>query len=104
VSVASLSPGRIELDVPGSGDRLLATSLPMPEGWKAGPLETVVVNGAFLGVHVPPGVSRVDLRYSPPGFLAGVLAGAASGLAVLAFLLLPWAKARYRRIGRSSPT
>ena len=37
----------------------------MPEGWRAGPFETVVVNGAFLGVHVPPGASRVELRFIP---------------------------------------
>lgn len=82
VRVAALSPGRIALDVPGSGDRLLATSLLLPEGWRAGPLETVVVNGAFLGVHVPPGTSRVELRYLPPGFVAGLLIGGIS-LAVL---------------------
>jgi uncharacterized membrane protein YfhO len=61
--------------VPGSGDRLLATSLPQPEGWKAGGMETLVVNGAFLGVHVPAGASRVELRFQPPGFLPGVLLG-----------------------------
>ena len=65
VRAAALAPDRIALDVPGSGDRLLATSLLMPEGWSAGPLETVVVNGAFVGVHVPPGASRVELRSSP---------------------------------------
>ena len=82
VAVAALSPGRVSLDVPGSGDRLLATSLLMPEGWRAGPLETVVVNGAFLGVHIPPGASRVELRYRPPGFLAGLLIGGISLLSV----------------------
>lgn len=85
VRVASLSPGRIALDVPGSGDRLLATSLLMPEGWRAGPFETVVVNGAFVGVHVPPGASRVELRFVPPGFVAGLAIG---GLALLATVLL----------------
>lgn len=85
VSVVSLAPGRISLDVPGSGDRLLATSLPMPEGWRAGPLETVVVNGAFLGVHVPPGVSRVELRYLPPGFRTGLLIGGLSLIVLVAY-------------------
>jgi uncharacterized membrane protein YfhO len=78
-----MSPGRIVLDVPGSGDRLLATSLPQPEGWKAAGLETLVMNGAFLGVHVPAGASRVELRFRPPGFLPGVLLGLLA-LAVLA--------------------
>lgn len=86
VNASSLSPGRIVLDVPGSGDRLLATSLPQPEGWKADPLETLVVNGAFLGVHVPAGASRVELRFRPPGFLPGVLLGLAA-LVATALLL-----------------
>ena len=88
VRVASLSPGRIALEVPGSGDRLLATSLLMPEGWKAGPFETVVVNGAFLGVHVPPGASRVELRFIPPGFVAGLAIGGLSLLATVLLVLL----------------
>jgi hypothetical protein len=85
VRPVSVSPGRIALDVPGSGDRLLATSLPSPEGWRAGPYETVVVNGAFLGVHVPPGATRVELRFVPPGLVAGLVAG---GLALAAVVLL----------------
>lgn len=102
VRVVSRSPGRITLDVPGSGDRLLATSLLLPEGWKAGSYETVVVNGAFLGVHVPRGASRVELRFLPPGLVAGLVAGAVSGLATLALLLAPWAFRRSRcRLERS---
>ncbi|MFP5286808.1 MAG: hypothetical protein ACLGI9_13795, partial [Thermoanaerobaculia bacterium] len=85
VRAVSLSPGRITLEVPGSGDRLLATSLLLPEGWKAGPHETLVVNGAFLGVHVPPGASRVELRFIPPGLVAGLAIG---GLSLLATVLL----------------
>lgn len=85
VRAVSRSPGRIALDVPGSGDRLLATSLLMPEGWRAGPLEILVVNGAFAGVHVPPGISRVELRFLPPGFAAGLVIG---GLSLLATILL----------------
>lgn len=85
VRVVSRSPGRITLEVPGSGDRLLATSLLLPEGWRAGPYETVVVNGAFLGVHVPPRASRVELRFIPPGLVAGLAIG---GLSLLATALL----------------
>jgi hypothetical protein len=81
VRLVALALGRITLDVPGSGDRLLATSLLMPEGWSAGPLETVVINGAFVGVHVPPGASRVELRFVPPGLVAGFLIGALSLIA-----------------------
>ena len=85
VRLAALAPGRITLDVPGSGDRLLATSLLFPEGWSAGPFETVVVNGAFVGVHVPPGASRVELRFVPPGLVAGLWIG---GLSLVGTALL----------------
>ena len=85
VLLVALTPGRITLDVPGVGDRLLATSLLIPEGWSAGPLETVVVNGAFVGVHVPPGASRVELRFIPPGLVAGFWVG---GLSLLTTALL----------------
>jgi hypothetical protein len=86
VRAISMSPGRIVLEVPGSGDRLLATSLPQPEGWRAAATETLVVNGSFLGVHVPAGASRIELRFRPPGFLPGVLLGLLA-VAVTAALL-----------------
>lgn len=86
VTSSFLSPGRIVLDIPGSGDRLLATSLPQSEGWSAGGMKTLVVNGAFLGVHVPAGASRVELRFRPPGFLPGVLLGLAALAATAALL------------------
>lgn len=86
VTASFHSPGRIVLDVPGSGDRLLATSIPQPEGWKAQGMETLVVNGAFLGVHVPANASRVELRFRPPGFLPGVLLGLAALVATAVLL------------------
>lgn len=89
--------GRVSLAVSGAGERLLASSLREPDGWRArgfgeggrelGRLETVVVNGAFAGVHLPAGVSRVELRFRPPGLIAGLWLGALAALAtaVLAF-------------------
>jgi hypothetical protein len=78
------SPGRIALEVPAGGERLLATSIAWSRGWSARSegrrLETLAVNGAFLGVRVPAAVQRVDLRFLPPGFVAGC---AAFGVAVL---------------------
>jgi uncharacterized membrane protein YfhO len=48
------------------------------------------VDGAFLGVRIPAGASRVELRFLPPGFVAGSAAAAVS-LAAL-FVLLFWRK------------
>jgi hypothetical protein len=83
-------PGAVDLTVGGAGERLLATSLPGPHGWRAHaggrPLPTVAVNGAYLGVRLPAGAGRVELRYRPPGLVLGTLLAllAALALAVLA--------------------
>jgi hypothetical protein len=85
------SPGRIVLEVPAEGERLLATSIVGSRGWSARSgdrgLKILTVNGAFLGVQIPAGIQRVELRFLPPGFVAGCAAFAVSALAVL-FLLL----------------
>jgi hypothetical protein len=87
--VLAAAPGWTRLEVPGSGERLLATSQPGPAGWRATAggrrLATLTVNGAFLGVVVPAGVEGVELRYLPPGLLAGA-ALCVLGLCVAAVL------------------
>ncbi|RPH54123.1 hypothetical protein EHM82_07315, partial [bacterium] len=87
----SASPGRIVLEVPAGGETLLATSIPWSQGWSARAdgrdLPTLTVNGAFLGVSLPEAVSRVELRFLPPGFVAGCAAFAVSFLAALALAL-----------------
>jgi hypothetical protein len=90
--VRETSPGHDELEIePVDLPRLLATSQPWPEGWHASiegvPAETVVVNGAFLGVVLPAGTDRLSLRFRPPGLLPG--AGLAA-LAALTLALLGW--------------
>jgi membrane protein YfhO len=98
----ALSPGRIKLEVPGGGERLLATSIAGPRGWSARAggrdLETLTVNGAFLGVRLPAGVQRIELRFLPPGFVSGCMA---FGIAALAVLFL-YIRAR-SRLGPHSP-
>lgn len=84
-------PGHLELDVPGAGSRLLATSLPQPGGWQASAggrsLSKLTVDGAFLGILVPAGAARVELDFIPPGFRSGL---AACALALCALLYLAW--------------
>lgn len=82
------APGRALLAVPGSGLRLLATSIQGPTGWHAraaggARLAELTVDGAFLGVVVPAGVSRVELVYRPPGFVAGTALGLLALLVVI---------------------
>jgi hypothetical protein len=87
--VESTAPGRVVLGVPKGGEALLASSVPWSAGWSARAgdraLPTLHVDGAFLGVRLPAGVSRVELRFLPPGFAAGC---AALGLALTALLFL----------------
>lgn len=85
VRVLAAAPGRVSLEVDGDGERLLASSVPGPRGWRArsfegSSLRTLGINGAFLGVALPAGVRRVELRYVPPGLPAGL---AAFGTALL---------------------
>ena len=89
--VVSAVPGHVVLEVPRGGEALLASSVPFSSGWSARAggrtLPTLHVDGAFLGVRLPAGVSRVELRFLPPGFVAGCGIGGLS-LAVFLFLLL----------------
>ncbi len=82
-------PGRVILEVPLEGPALLASSVPFSRGWSARaggrPLRTLHVDGAFLGVRLPTGTSRVELRFLPPGFVSGC---GAFGLALAACFLL----------------
>ena len=87
------APGRALLAVPGAGVRLLATSILGPAGWRARAnggrlLSELTVDGAFLGVVVPAGVSRVELVYRPPGLVAGTVLGILALLAVLALAVV----------------
>ena len=84
--VENLSPGSVDLRLPPAGEKILATSLPQPGGWvaRSGRLSmmTLTINSAFRGVVVPSGVSRVQLRFVPPGMRIGVVTCAVSLIAL----------------------
>jgi hypothetical protein len=95
VTALEARPGRITLRVTTPRPALVATSLGWPEGWRCSegrpggaPLSTVVVNGAFLGVRVPAGATRVELRFIPPGLLPGCALAGIAFLACAALLVL----------------
>lgn len=99
--VLAAEPGRVALAVPPRpAETLIASSVLYSPGWRATAagrrVSTVQVHGAFLGVRVPPGAERVDLRFRPPGLLPGL---AACLLAILtcATLLLRSLGLRQRR-------
>jgi hypothetical protein len=94
--------GAVSLLLPAGGEKLLATSLPFPAGWTAAAegraLRRVLVNTAYLGVVVPPGVARVDLAFAPPGFRLGAVVSLLGALGVASLAAL-----RRRRRGVPRP-
>ncbi|HKV10448.1 MAG TPA: YfhO family protein, partial [Thermoanaerobaculia bacterium] len=106
VRLLSGSPGRIDLEIPPGGETLLAMSIPWSKGWRARSggkdLQVLTVNGAFLGVRVPAGVSRVELRFLPPGLLAGTVACGVS-LLVIGRAAWPGSRRRARRRREAKP-
>jgi len=104
VGVLAASPGSTALALP-PGATLVATSIPAVAGWRARadgrPAQTLTVDGAFLGVRVPPGTARLTLVYRPPGLAAGTAAALASA-AVSAALLVAGARRRARGRNRRS--
>ena len=89
VVVRRYSANGAELDVESSGWNLLATSEPDWPGWRASydgrPANLVRVNGAFIGIFVPPGRGAVRFEYRPRAFIAGA---AISGCAALILVLV----------------
>jgi hypothetical protein len=90
--VVSAVPGRVILEVAPRGEALLASSVPFSRGWSARAggraLPTLHVDGAFLGVRLPAGATRVELRFLPPGFWTGCWA---FGLSLAVLFALLWA-------------
>jgi hypothetical protein len=74
--------GRLRLEFPADGWKLIASSIPYSEGWRAVAggrrLRTVPVNAAFLGVVAGPGTGAAEVFFEPPGFRAGLALCAAA--------------------------
>jgi uncharacterized membrane protein YfhO len=49
-------------------------------------LQILTVNGAFVGVRLPAGATRIELRFLPPGLVAGTVACGASLLGMIGLL------------------
>lgn len=93
--------GRLRLEFPPGGWKLIASSVPWSEGWRAEArgrrLRTVPVNAAFLGVVAGPGIEDAELRFEPPGFRTGL------ALCAAALLLGAGLRAAGRRGARPRP-
>ncbi|HEY2798582.1 MAG TPA: YfhO family protein [Thermoanaerobaculia bacterium] len=89
VSLERPSPERVLVRVRSDAPRVLVLPESDDGGWSADsagqPLPTLLVNGAFLGVRIPAGDTRLVCRYLPPGFRKGLAASALAAIvAVLA--------------------
>jgi hypothetical protein len=86
-------PGHLSAAVRVEAPSMLAFTERFHHGWTATadgrPLETVRVEGDFLGCRVEPGVKVVELRFAPRSFRNGVLVSIA-GVVLLAGTLFIW--------------
>jgi hypothetical protein len=88
VKVNLYSPNRIQLAVTSSAPAFLVTSEPMYSGWEArvnGRREPLLMtNGAFRGLFLPSGPSRIVMEYHPPYFAFWLLLSAIAFVGSLA--------------------
>ena len=93
------------LDVVSNGWNLLVSSDVHWPGWRAywnGDRQPpVIVNGAFVGVFVPPGEGTLELRYAPDEFDDGLRAAGVGILALASFAAIAYWR---RRAGRADLT
>ncbi|HEX2047725.1 MAG TPA: YfhO family protein [Acidimicrobiales bacterium] len=90
-----MSPNVMRAEVNGGAASLVVFSHNRADGWEAEvdgrSTPTVAVDGALMGVFVPPGRHSVELRYLPRSFVAG---SAVSGLAFLAAVVAVFPRRR----------
>lgn len=77
-----ISDNTVRAEVTGTASSLLVVSQNLADGWRAEvdgqPVPIVPVDGALIGVFVPPGQHTVTLDYLPRSFVAGAgITGAA---------------------------
>jgi hypothetical protein len=81
-------PGHLVVETSAPNRQLLSVSERFHQGWSASEegvaLETLRVNGDFLGVVLEAGTHRVEFRFAPASFRLGVIASVAGALALLA--------------------
>jgi hypothetical protein len=103
VSYTRVVPEVIRAEVEADASRVLVLPEFNDGGWAVEgddrPLTTLMANGAFLGIRIPAGRTRITCRYRPPGFRTGLAISAGSLLLVIVI-----AVSRSRGIPMRSPT
>jgi hypothetical protein len=89
-----VADGRFVVDVDSHGWNLLSSTEPWWEGWRVyrngQRLPPMIVNGAFVGVFLPPGPATIVFRYRPAGCDAEVCACVVGLLLVLLTAFWYW--------------
>ena len=92
VNLRSVDPNGFALEVATRTGGIVVSSVTFASGWRIAvdkrEAEPLRVNGAFVGVSVPPGRHRVVLDYRPAGWTWGLGLAAAGVLAAAALTLL----------------
>jgi hypothetical protein len=100
-------PGRLVARVEAPGPRILAFTERFHAGWSATvdgrPVQTVRVEGDFLGCLLDAGVHRVRLRFMPRSFVYGSIISALGLVALVGVLRAGRLTARTHRDTRSRP-
>jgi hypothetical protein len=95
---------RVALDLPDEATGVVVLNQSWAPGWRASidgaPAPLLRAGGTRVAVAVQPGDRRVDLRYRPDGWVAGLQACAAGGLA---WLMLLGAALRPRAARQTGP-
>ncbi len=97
LEVVRREPGRWEIAWRSAEPRLLEVAESWAPGWRAWvdgtPRPVEAAAGALLGVRLGGGAGRLELRYRPPGLVAGA---AVSAAALLGLAGVGWRRARER--------
>lgn len=106
VRSSRIEDNSVRAEVTGAVESLLVVSQNLADGWRARvdgvPAPIVAVDGALIGVFVPPGDHTVTLDYLPRTFVAGAgVTGSGLIAAGLAFAVPAW---RRRRVPRDAPS
>jgi hypothetical protein len=88
VRLLERAPGRLNLRAILPADGVLVVFNSFEKGWHArldggAPLRVLPVDAAFQGIRLPAGEHVVELRYRPPGLLAGIALGIAGLLGLI---------------------
>ena len=100
--------GTVRLDLTADSPRQLLTTIPAEDGWRAyvdgRRADTGVWLDTFLCLDVPAGAHEVELRYTAPGLIPGLVLGiiSAAGLA-LSYTKSNLSKRKYKEERESAP-